>query len=294
METSLLAHARPQMVAAAVSRLCRRKASVYGQIGEEVCRTHVVAGLDALEQDLQTGKAEALRPFVYALVDGLDSAGLNYSDLRHYVQTLRQQVREVLGEGEAGLALLAASEGWFFDLMQVSTMRFMVLRDQALERESRRHGVERLETQLAELEIALAEKTELLDLIRQASTPIAPVVRGILVVPLVGTFDSFRAQLLTERLLQEVAKVQTRSVILDISGVPVLDSDAAQLLIRLARSVRLLGAEIILVGMSPENAVTIINLGIELSDFETCGSLQDGLARALVLQRMRIVPFAKH
>lgn len=125
--------------------------------------------------------------------------------------------------------------------------------------------------------------------IRQASTPIAPVVRGILVVPLVGVFDAFRAEVLTEKLLEEVARVHARSVILDISGVPMFDTESAQLIIRLARTVRLLGTEIILVGMSPGNARTIVDLGIDLVGLRTLGTLQDGLAQALVLQRLQIV-----
>ncbi|MCA9700713.1 MAG: STAS domain-containing protein, partial [Myxococcales bacterium] len=140
-----------------------------------------------------------------------------------------------------------------------------------------------------ELEVALDEKTKLLDMIRQASTPIAPVVDGILVVPLVGTFDSERAAFLTEKLLQEVARARAQTVILDISGVPVVDTDAAQLIIRLSRSVRLIGSGLFLVGLSPINAATIVRLGIELDTLETFSTLRDGLAQALKRQRRKIV-----
>jgi anti-anti-sigma regulatory factor len=77
--------------------------------------------------------------------------------------------------------------------------------------------------------------------------------------------------------------------ILDISGVPVFDTDAAQLIIRLARLVGLLGAKIILVGMTPNNARTIVDLGIDLDQIVTSHALQDGLRTALALQRMKIV-----
>jgi rsbT co-antagonist protein RsbR len=115
-------------------------------------------------------------------------------------------------------------------------------------------------------------------------------VQGIHVVPLVGMFDAFRAELLTEKLLHEVARVHARAVILDISGVPVFDTEAAQLIIRLARAVRLLGTEVIVVGMSSENARTIVELGVDLSGLATLGTLQDGVAHALLRQRLEIAP----
>jgi anti-anti-sigma factor len=146
----------------------------------------------------------------------------------------------------------------------------------------------RLEGQLAELAAALDEKTQLLELIRQASTPIVPVVRGIVVVPLVGTLDAFRAELVTERLLHEVVRLKARTAILDVSGVPLFDTHAAQLILRLARSVRLLGTRVLLVGMSPETARTIVGLGVDLGAVESHATLQDGLARALSLQGLAI------
>ncbi|MCA9701334.1 MAG: STAS domain-containing protein, partial [Myxococcales bacterium] len=139
---------------------------------------------------------------------------------------------------------------------------------------------ERFETQLADLRVAFEEKTQLLEVIRQASTPIATVSDGILVVPMVGTFDSFRAELLTEKLLTEVSRTQAHSVLLDISGAPLFETQAAQLVIRMARTVRLLGARLILVGMSPDSARTIVDLGVDLGDLETFGTLQAGLERA--------------
>jgi anti-anti-sigma factor len=126
--------------------------------------------------------------------------------------------------------------------------------------------------------------------VRQTSTPIAPVVAGILVVPLIGVFDAFRAELLTERLLQAVGQARARVVILDISGVPVFDAEAAGLTLRLAGAVRLLGTELILVGVSPATAATIVDLDLDLRSVRALASLQDGLALALRLQRLRIAP----
>jgi anti-anti-sigma factor len=288
MPFAALEQSHSQIVEAVAPRLSKRTASTFQQAGEEACREYVEAALRALVQDLETGKSDAVRTHVYSLMDDLGDKGLSFSDLRFYIRVLREQIQHALANETEGPRLKV--ERWFFEMLLVGTMRFMAWRDEMKIRESAKRGVERLESQLAELEVALAEKTELLDVIRQASTPIAPVVRGILVVPMVGTFDTFRAEVLTEKLLQEISRVHARAAILDISGVPMFDTEAAQLLIRLARSVRLLGTELILVGMSPANARTIVALGVDLGNIETFGTLQAGLARALKLRRLKVVP----
>lgn len=285
--------AHAQIVEAVSERLCTRSASAFRRVGKATCHKHIDAALVALQQDLASGKHEAVRKVVYTLIEELTVEGLTFSDLRFYAQSLRTHVRDAidadpraqLGEQRDHPQI----EDWFFELTMVCTMRFMAWRDEKLQRETAQLGVQRLESQLTELKIALDEKTSLLELIRQASTPIAPVVRGIIVVPLVGTFDTFRAELLTEKLLQEIVRLRARAAILDISGVPVFDTEAAHLTIRLARAVRLLGTAVILVGMSPVNARTIVDLGVDMTGIETLATLQDGLALALKLQRMKIV-----
>lgn len=284
-----LEHERSRIAAAVSDRLYQVSSSAFRRAGADACRAHVDAGLLALSQDLRDGKHEAVRQVVYALIDQLATEGLTFSDLRLYAQTLRSHVRTTLHADPDAVDVRPRVEDWFFELLMVSSIRFLAWREEKVQRETAQLGILRLESQLAELKIALDEKTELLEVIRQASTPIAPVVAGILVVPLVGTFDAFRAQLLTERLLHEIARLSARSAILDISGVPVFDTEAAQLIIRLARAVRLLGTAVFLVGMSPDNARTIVDLGIDLSGITTLATLREGLERALVQQRMKIV-----
>lgn len=290
MSVSSLERAHSQTANAAAERLCKRTASAFRRVGMDVCLSYVDAALTALEQDVSSGKRVAVRAVVYALVSELGDEGLTFADLRFYNQTLRQYVRESLGTDPEAADIRLQVEDWFFELLTVCTMRFMAWRDEQVRCETAKLGVLHLESQLVELKVALDEKTELLELIRQASTPIAPVVHGILVVPLVGTFDALRAELLTERLLQEIARLRSKAAIIDISGVPLFDTAAAQLIIRLARSVRLLGAAAFLVGMSPENAKTIVDLGVDLTGLKTLATLQDGLAQALVLQRLKIAP----
>ncbi|MFO7566173.1 MAG: STAS domain-containing protein [Enhygromyxa sp.] len=289
MPVDSLVRARAQVVEAVAARICRRAATAFEIAGEEACRGYVGAGFDALLEDLASGKTSGTRAVANQLIDELAGQSLGFSDLRAYTLGLRKAVREVLASEPAADELRLRVEEWFFELLLGCTTRFMAWRDQALLQESAKQSVERLESQLAELALALDEKTQLLDVIRQASTPIVPVVSGILVVPLVGTLDAFRAELLAEKLLHEITRNKARTAILDISGVPVFDTLAAQLMIRLARSVRLLGARVFLVGMSPDIAMTVVGLGIELSSVESYATLQDGLARALVSQNMEIV-----
>jgi rsbT co-antagonist protein RsbR len=293
MPLESLHRAREQIVAAVATRICGRAATVFATAGEAACRGYVEAGFDALVQDLAASRPSGTRSVAYRLVEELGGAGLGFADLRAYVLTLRKEVRDALATGtEIGPEtdeFRTRIEEWFFELLLACTTRFMAFRDDAMQQQSARESVERLESQLAELALALDEKTQLLDVIRQASTPIVPVVNGILVVPLVGTFDAFRAELLTEKLLHEIGRNKARTAILDISGVPVFDTLAAQLMIRLARSVRLLGARVYLVGMSPDIARTVVGLGIELGSLESYATLQDGLARALGSQNMEII-----
>jgi anti-anti-sigma regulatory factor len=276
--------AKTELVASLAAHFAKRQMSAFNIVGEDACRRHVEAAVDALERDVETGKFDALRSAATAFVSELLPKEMGYADLRAFARELRERVLALAPEDRR-----AAVEEWCYQHLAVCTTHFMVQRDGMLQRQAEKRDIERFESQLAELEVALAEKTQLLQLIREASTPVTSVVSGILVVPLVGTFDRRRAEILTERLLEEVGRARARVAILDISGVAVFDTDAAQLIIRLARLVGMLGAKVILVGISPNNARTIVDLGIELDQIVTCQALQDGLRTALALQRMKIV-----
>jgi rsbT co-antagonist protein RsbR len=285
-----LERARSTIAEAATARLIARAAGAFHRMGEQTCRKHVDAFLTALDDDLASAKLEAVRAAMQGLIEEPSVGGLSFADLRLFAQTLRSHTRDALAADPDAAELRTRVDDWFFELLLVGTMRFVLQREAQTQARAAKLEIQRLETQLEELEAALGEKTRLLEIIRQASTPIAPVVRGILVVPLVGTFDGFRAELLTEKLLHEVSRVRARAIILDITGVPVFDTAAAQLIIRLTRAVRMLGTEVILVGMSPVNARTIVELGVDLSGLTTFATLQDGLAQALMLQRLQIAP----
>lgn len=115
----------------------------------------------------------------------------------------------------------------------------------------------------------------------ELSTPIVPVYEGILVLPLVGSINRSRASEITERLLEAIAANQAEIVIIDITGVPVIDTDTANHLITTTRAANLLGSQVVLVGIGAEIAQTIVHLDIDLHRLVTLANLQSGIAYAL-------------
>lgn len=125
--------------------------------------------------------------------------------------------------------------------------------------------------------------------LKELSASLIPVFDKISVMPLVGTIDTERAKLIMENLLQGVVKHRAEVVLLDITGVPVVDTMVAQHIIQAADAVRLVGAKCMLVGIRPEIAQTIVALGINLSDFTTTSTLKRGMEQALALTNRAIV-----
>lgn len=143
------------------------------------------------------------------------------------------------------------------------------------------HAVTRMRRLNDDLEQTLSRQQQLLDTIRELSTPVVPLMEGILLLPLIGHIDSDRAQRIVEQLLLGVQDHRARMAILDITGVPVVDTMVAQALVQTAQAVRLLGAEPVLVGIMPEVAQTMVGLGIDLISLTTRADLQSGLEYAI-------------
>ncbi|KXH80952.1 STAS domain-containing protein [Sporosarcina sp. HYO08] len=129
--------------------------------------------------------------------------------------------------------------------------------------------------------------------LQELSASLIPVFDKISVMPLVGTIDTERAKLIMENLLEGVVKQQAEVVLLDITGVPVVDTMVAHHIIQAADAVRLIGAKCMLVGIRPEIAQTIVTLGIHLHEFTTTSTLQRGMQEALMLTNRKIVEVDK-
>lgn len=117
--------------------------------------------------------------------------------------------------------------------------------------------------------------------LRELSTPLIPVADDVLVMPLVGAIDSRRAEQVLTALLEGVSAHQANTVILDVTGVSIIDTQVASALTSAAQAVRLLGAKVIMTGIKPEVAQTVVGLGVDLSGISTRGTLQTGIAEAL-------------
>jgi PAS domain S-box-containing protein len=117
--------------------------------------------------------------------------------------------------------------------------------------------------------------------LQELSTPLIPISDTVLVMPLIGRIDSRRAGQILETLLTGVQQQQADLAIIDITGVNLVDTQVAQALIQAAQAVKLLGARVVLTGLRPEVAQTLVSLGIDLSDIVTRGTLQSGIAYGL-------------
>lgn len=126
------------------------------------------------------------------------------------------------------------------------------------------------------------------DEIAEISTPVIRVWEGILALPIIGTLDSARTQVIMETLLTEIVESGSSVAILDISGVPTVDSLVAQHLLKTVSATRLMGAECIISGIRPEIAQTIVHLGIDLSSIVTKSTLASALQHAFRSLRLEV------
>jgi rsbT co-antagonist protein RsbR len=126
-------------------------------------------------------------------------------------------------------------------------------------------------------EVIVRQQQDLLEL----STPVVKVWDGILVLPMIGTLDSARTQVVMETLLERVVETGAEIAIIDITGVPTVDTLVAQHLLKAVTAARLMGADCIISGIRPQIAQTIVHLGVELKDVITKASLADALKLAM-------------
>jgi rsbT co-antagonist protein RsbR len=146
-------------------------------------------------------------------------------------------------------------------------------------------GLLTFETYAAARERIIADQAEAM---LELSTPVIRLWDGVIAVPLVGALDSARTQLVMEKLLETLVATGADHAVLDITGVPTVDTEVAQHLLKTVSAARLLGAECIVSGIRPQVAQTIVSLGIEFGDIATKATLADALAHALRRSGQRI------
>ena len=135
-------------------------------------------------------------------------------------------------------------------------------------------------------DIIMRQQQSMLEL----STPVVTLWKGILALPLIGTLDSERTQVVMESLLQRIVETGASIAILDITGVPTVDTLVAQHLLKTVAAARLMGADCIISGIRPQIAQTIVHLGVDLTNVVTKATLADAFAIALTRAGLAIVP----
>jgi rsbT co-antagonist protein RsbR len=148
-------------------------------------------------------------------------------------------------------------------------------------------GLHTFETYAAAREEIIAHQAEAM---LELSTPVVRLWDGIIAVPLIGTLDSARTQLVMEKLLDSLLATGADHAVIDVTGVPTVDTEVAQHLLKTVMAARLLGAECIICGIRPQIAHTIVSLGIEFGDITTKATLADALGHALSRSGLKIGP----
>ena len=219
----------------------------------------VDAGLVALLKRSFDGKRQQIGPFEYTVLDAYARPTSRKVNIELTLMPLR-----VTGEHGDYMVIFYRDVG-----TEVSLQRELAEKQQILKE-------------------AEAAQMMLQEEIEARLAPVVPVYQGVLVLPLMGVIDSRRAQTVLESVLEQATFYQADTLILDITGVPVVDTQVANYLLHAMRALHLLGTETVLVGISPEIAQTIVQLGINLADITTRADLQSGLQYALARQGLII------
>lgn len=219
--------------------------------------------------------------------DGFDLQNEESGELRAVLGELsRNRARSGFSPSETAISVFALKDALIevLDLAGADsqTLRDMVTLTQVVDQ----LGLFTFETYVHAREELIAEQAaQLLEL----STPVVKLWEGIVAVPLVGTLDSARAQVVMEKLLQTLVDTESAYAIIDITGVPAVDTQVAQHILKTVVAARLMGAECVISGIRPQIAQTIVALGIEFGDIATKANLADALVHVLRAAGVEIV-----
>ena len=210
--------------------------------------------------DISAGEFKQLREFLEGVSRSRAVQGFTADETATFIFSFKKPLFEQL----------RAAAGKDADKLADETWRATILLDSL--------GLHTVKTfQKAREEVINRQQREMLEL----STPVVKLWDGILALPMIGTLDSARTQVVMENLLQKVVDTGAQIAILDITGVPTVDTLVAQHLLKTVTALRLMGAECIISGVRPQIAQTIVHLGVDLQGVTTKANLADALALAL-------------
>jgi rsbT co-antagonist protein RsbR len=275
---SALQSHRQQILSDWLKQLQSGVASAKGRISSKDVAKQAGDFLEVLVKTAQTestsdiGSAGWLevRTFLDELSRSRVASGFSSDETATFIFSLKRPVFDALREEFGDDAQKFASESWaateLFDKLGLQTVKtFQTSREAVINR----------------------QQTELLEL----STPVVKLWDGILALPMIGTLDSARTQIVMESLLQKIVETESQIAIIDITGVPTVDTLVAQHLLKTVTALRLMGADCIISGVRPQIAQTIVHLGVDLQGVTTKANLADALALAL---KRTGVTFTKH
>jgi rsbT co-antagonist protein RsbR len=219
----------------------------------------VRAAEDGGLQDLQGAQWSAVRDVLTRLSRSRAQQGFTPSETATFVFSLKQPLFGLI-RNELKDAASVASETWNTTLVLDTLGLFTT----EVHQKSREDTIGRQQMEMLEL-----------------STPVVTLWQGVLALPLIGTLDSARTQVVMESLLQRIVQTESAIAILDITGVPTVDTLVAQHLLKTVAAARLMGADCIISGIRPQIAQTIVHLGVDLNTVTTKATLADAFAVAL-------------
>jgi rsbT co-antagonist protein RsbR len=239
-----------------------------GQIARDELRRQANDFLKVFNEAVRTGRTEGVDGPEWAemrrFLDGLSRervlAGFTADETATFIFSLKKPLFEALRQESLGNPQQFADDVWgttlLLDKLGLHTVKAF---------------------QQAREEVISRQQQELLEL----STPVVKLWDGILALPMIGTLDSARTQIVMESLLQRIVETESQIAILDITGVPTVDTLVAQHLLKTVTALRLMGAECIISGVRPQIAQTIVHLGVDLQGVTTKANLADALSLAL-------------
>jgi rsbT co-antagonist protein RsbR len=261
----------PDFIVRIAAHIRRAPLLSYAGFDDDRLRQIIADALAAFECDLRDGAPQAFAEYWQGVAQRA-AHGANVADLLQAMTFAETELNDAISS--AFDADAEARAWWLHRMHQIvysglgALLReFVVVREQVI-----RDQAEQL---------------------RELSTPIMPLYRGVLVLPLVGDIDARRATQVIEGLLEGISRQQADVVIVDITGVPLVDTQVANYLLQAARAAQLLGSRVILVGISPDIAQTIVHLGVDLSNIVTRANLQAGVEFAFSLRGLAIRPLER-
>ncbi len=219
----------------------------------------VVRALDSGNDDVRSGPWEGVRELLSRISRSRALQGFRPSDTAMFVFSVKEPLFRHIRQ-DAGSADAAAEDTWAASIILDELGLFTT----EVFQKSRE-------------EVIVRQQQEMLEL----STPVVTLWDGILALPLIGTLDSARTQVVMENLLQRIVDTGSMIAILDITGVPTVDTLVAQHLLKTVAAARLMGADCIISGIRPQIAQTIVHLGVDLNSVTTKATLADAFAVAL-------------